>query len=104
MRFRFVQTTLQQQRHCNNKGREAALRFSFIQVSRPSKYKYQDGLYYYEPTRHLFIDYLPQGIYVFEYSVRIQHKGSYQTGMSQIQCMYAPEFNSHSQSFKLDVQ
>jgi uncharacterized protein YfaS (alpha-2-macroglobulin family) len=73
-----------------------------------SKYKYQDGLYYYESTRdtasHFFIDYLPKGTYVFEYSVRIQHKGSYQTGMAQIQCMYAPEFNSHSQSFKLDVQ
>jgi len=93
---------------CDNKGRGAALRFSFIQVSRPSKYKYQDGLYYYESTRdtasHFFIDHLSQGTYVFEHSVRIQHKGSYQTGMAQIQCMYAPEFNSHSQSFKLDVQ
>ena len=73
-----------------------------------SKYKYQDGLYYYESTRdtasHFFIDYLPKGTYVFEYSVRIQHKGSYQTGMAQIQCMYAPEFNSHSKSFKLNVQ
>jgi uncharacterized protein YfaS (alpha-2-macroglobulin family) len=73
-----------------------------------SKYKYQDGLYYYESTRdtasHFFIDYLPKGTYVFEYSVRIQHRGSYQTGMAQIQCMYAPEFNSHSESFRLEVK
>ena len=73
-----------------------------------SRYKFQDGLYYYESTRdtasHFFIDYLPKGTYVFEYSVRIQHRGSYQTGMAQIQCMYAPEFNSHSESFLLEVK
>jgi len=73
-----------------------------------SQYKYQDGLAYYETTRdtasHFFIDYLPKGVYVFEYSTRIQHKGRYQTGMAQIQCMYAPEFNSHSESLLLDVR
>ncbi len=72
-----------------------------------SRYKYQDGLAYYESTRdtasHFFIDYLPKGTYVFEYSTRIVHKGRYQTGLANIQCMYAPEFNSHSESFKLDV-
>ncbi|MCJ7555635.1 MAG: alpha-2-macroglobulin family protein, partial [Gammaproteobacteria bacterium] len=65
-----------------------------------SRYRYQDGLGYYESTRdtatHFFMDYLPKGVYVFEYSTRIQHKGKYQTGMAAIQCMYAPEFNSHS--------
>jgi uncharacterized protein YfaS (alpha-2-macroglobulin family) len=73
-----------------------------------SQYKYQDGLGYYEATRdtasHFFIDYLPKGVYVFEYSVRVQHKGQYQTGMAQIQCMYAPEFNSHSESLSLSVE
>ena len=73
-----------------------------------SRYKYQDGLAYYESTRdtasHFFIDYLPKGVYVFEYSTRVVHKGRYQTGMAQIQCMYAPEFNSHSESFVLDVK
>jgi len=73
-----------------------------------SRYKYQDGLAYYESTRdtasHFFIDYLPKGVYVFEYSTRVQHKGQYQTGMAQIQCMYAPEFNSHSESIPLTVK
>jgi hypothetical protein len=40
-----------------------------------SQYKYQDGLAYYESTRdtasHFFIDYLPKGTYVFEYSTRV---------------------------------
>jgi hypothetical protein len=73
-----------------------------------SQYKFQDGLYYYESTRdtasHFFIDYLPKGTYVFEYSVRVQLKGKYQTGFASIQCMYAPEFNSHSESLLVSVE
>ncbi len=73
-----------------------------------SQYKYQDGLGYYESTRdtasHFFIEYLPKGTYVFEYSTRIQLRGVYQTGIAEIQCMYAPEFNSHSESVPLEVQ
>jgi uncharacterized protein YfaS (alpha-2-macroglobulin family) len=73
-----------------------------------SKYKFQDGLAYYESTRdtasHFFIDYLPKGVYVFEYSSRVQHRGQYQTGVAEIQCMYAPEFNSHSESIRLEVK
>jgi uncharacterized protein YfaS (alpha-2-macroglobulin family) len=73
-----------------------------------SQYKFQDGLYYYESTRdtasHFFIDYLPRGTYVFEYSVRVQHRGQYQTGFAEIQCMYAPEFNSHSGSVEIVVE
>lgn len=72
-----------------------------------SRYKYQDGLAYYESTRdtasHFFIDYLPKGTYVFEYSTRVQLKGRYQSGIAEIQCMYAPEFNSHSESHLLEV-
>jgi hypothetical protein len=73
-----------------------------------SRYRYQDGLGYYQSTRdtatHFFMDYLPKGTYVFEYSTRIQNRGTYQTGMASIECLYAPEFNSHSQSFELDVR
>jgi len=77
-------------------------------VSVLSQYRYQDGLGYYESTRdtatHFFMDYLPKGTYVFEYSTRIQLKGKYQSGMASIQCMYAPEFNSHSASFEIEVK
>lgn len=73
-----------------------------------SKYKFQDGLYYYESTKdtatHFFIDYLPKGVYVFEYAVRVQLKGKYATGFANIECMYAPEFNSHSESMGLEVK
>jgi uncharacterized protein YfaS (alpha-2-macroglobulin family) len=73
-----------------------------------SQYKLQDGLRYYESTKdtasHFFIDYLPKGVYVFEYSTRVQLRGQYQTGIAEIQCMYAPEFNSHSEGFTLEVR
>lgn len=72
-----------------------------------SQYKYQDGLAYYESTRdaasHFFIDYLPKGTYVFEYQLRVQLRGRYQSGPAEIQCMYAPEFNSHSGSLWIEV-
>lgn len=73
-----------------------------------SRYRFQDGLAYYESTKdtasHFFIDYLPKGTYVFEYSVRAVHKGKYPTGLANVQCLYAPEFNSHSGSVTLEVK
>jgi hypothetical protein len=73
-----------------------------------SGYRYQDGLAYYESTRdtasHFFIDFLPRGTYVFEYSSRVQHRGEYSSGVAEIQCLYAPEFNSHSASINLRVE
>ena len=73
-----------------------------------SCYKWQDGLGYYESTKdtasHFYIDYLPKGTYVFEYEIRVQLAGQYQTGIAEIMCMYAPEFNSHSESFLLNVE
>lgn len=72
-----------------------------------SGYRIQNGLAYYESTRdtasHFFIDYLPKGVHVFEHSTRDQLKGSYQTGIAEIQYMYAPEFNSHPESFAVEV-
>ena len=72
-----------------------------------SQYRWQDGLGYYEATRdtatHFYIDRLPKGTYVFEYSLRVQHGGEYQSGIAHVECMYAPEFNSHSASALLEV-
>ena len=77
-------------------------------VSVLSRYKNRDGLWYYESTRdtasHFFIDYLRKGTYVFETSVRVQHAGTYETGIAELQCMYAPEFNSHSGSVEIKVK
>ena len=72
-----------------------------------SGYRQQDGLGYYESTRdtasHFFIELLPPGTHVFETSVRVQHAGTYQTGIAEISCLYAPAFQARSGSVKLEV-
>ena len=72
-----------------------------------SQYKWQDGLGYYESTKdastNFFIDYLPKGIYVFEYDLRVNNAGNMSNGISTIQSMYAPEFNSHSEGVRIEV-
>jgi len=55
-------------------------------------------------ARHFFIDRLPAGTHVVETSVRVQHAGKYQTGIAEIGCMYAPEFNAHSGSVEMTVE
>ena len=72
-----------------------------------SSYKWQDGLGYYESTRDLatnfFISYLNKGTYVFEYPLVVNHKGDFSNGITTIQCMYAPEFTSHSEGIRVKV-
>ena len=73
-----------------------------------SQFKWQGGLGYYESSKdlatHFFFDRLPKGTYVFEYPLRDTHTGSYSNGISSIQCMYAPEFSSHSEGIKIAIQ
>lgn len=73
-----------------------------------SKYKWQDGLGYYESTKdastNFFFDYLPKGVYVFEYDLRVNNAGNMSNGITTIQSMYAPEFSSHSEGVRISVE
>jgi len=73
-----------------------------------SRYKYQGGLGYYESTRdaatNFFMGYMPKGTYVFEYPLRVSHSGDFSNGITTIQCMYAPEFTSHSEGIRVKVE
>ncbi len=73
-----------------------------------SQYKWQDGLGYYESTKdaatNFFFDYLPKGVYVFEYDLRVNNKGDFSNGITTIQSMYAPEFSSHSEGVRIRIQ
>ncbi|WP_274473823.1 alpha-2-macroglobulin family protein [Mangrovimonas aestuarii] len=70
-----------------------------------SQYKWQDGLGYYESTKdvatHFFFDYLPKGVFVFEYDLRVNNEGEFSNGITTIQSMYAPEFSSHSEGIRI---
>lgn len=73
-----------------------------------SNYKYQGGLGYYEATKdaatNFFFNWLNKGTYVFEYSMFATNKGNYSNGIASIQCMYAPEFSSHSDGVRVEVK
>ncbi|WP_461598170.1 alpha-2-macroglobulin family protein [Winogradskyella sp.] len=73
-----------------------------------SQYKWQDGLGYYESTKdaatNFFMDYLPKGVYVFEYDLRVNNAGDMSNGISTIQSMYAPEFSSHSEGVRITIE
>lgn len=73
-----------------------------------SGYKWQDNLGYYEATKdastNFFIDNLQKGVYVFEYPLYVTHTGTFSVGIATIQCMYAPQFTSHSEGIKITVK
>jgi uncharacterized protein YfaS (alpha-2-macroglobulin family) len=72
-----------------------------------SGYRWQDGLGYYESTRdaatNFFISYLPKGAYVFEYDLFATQAGEFSNGITTLQCMYAPEFTTHSEGTRVSV-
>lgn len=73
-----------------------------------SEYKWQGGLSYYESTKdastNFFFNELPKGVYVFEYTLFVTHTGNFSNGVTTIQCMYAPEFSSHSEGVRVNVE
>jgi len=73
-----------------------------------SQYKWQGGLGYYESTKdastNFFFGNLRKGTYVFEYPLFVTHKGNFSNGITTIQCMYAPEFTSHSEGVRITVE
>jgi uncharacterized protein YfaS (alpha-2-macroglobulin family) len=73
-----------------------------------SNYKYQGGLGYYEATKdastNFFFNWLNKGTYVFEYPMFVTNKGDFSNGIATIQCMYAPEFSSHSEGIRVQVK
>jgi len=80
----------------------------FEPVNVISQFKYQDGLGYYESTKdastNFFIDFMRKGVYVFEYPLRVSHSGNFSNGITTLQCMYAPEFSTHSEGIRVKVK
>ena len=73
-----------------------------------SRHKYQDGLWYYESTKDtstdFFMERLNKGTYVFEYPLVVNLRGDFSAGITTIQCMYAPEYTSHSKGIRVEVK
>jgi uncharacterized protein YfaS (alpha-2-macroglobulin family) len=73
-----------------------------------SRYRWKGGLGFYESpgdvATNFFFSYLPKGTHVFEYDLRVVHRGDFSSGITSIQCMYAPEFTSHSEGIRMEVK
>ena len=73
-----------------------------------SRYKYQDGLGYYESTKdastNFFMDQVNKGVYIFEYDLRATVSGDFSNGICTTQCQYAPEFSAHSKGKKVNIK
>ncbi len=70
--------------------------------------KWQGGTIYYQTSKdastNFYFDVLPRGTYVFEYAVFVNRTGDYSNGITTIQCMYAPEFTSHTAGIRVKVE
>lgn len=81
---------------------------TFEPVDVLSGYHYKNGLGYYQSTKdavtHFFVDALNKGKYVLEYEVRLNNIGTFTSGISAIQSMYAPEHTGHSDGKSVKVQ
>jgi hypothetical protein len=77
-------------------------------VEQLSRYSWQGGLGYYQNPRdtkmNFFIDNLPKGVFVLEYSLRVIQSGKFSNGIAELQSYYAPEFSSHSGGMRIEVK
>ncbi|MDO5664028.1 MAG: alpha-2-macroglobulin family protein [Bacteroidia bacterium] len=80
---------------------------AFEPVEQLSGVKWQGGTIYYQTSKdastNFYFDTLPRGTYVFEYGVFVTRTGDYSNGITTIQCMYAPEFTSHTAGIRVRV-
>ncbi|MDQ2793855.1 MAG: MG2 domain-containing protein [Bacteroidota bacterium] len=76
-------------------------------IAQTSGYRYQNGLGYYESPRdaatNFFLSEVPRGTHVFEYRLRASQAGDFSGGLSQAQCLYAPEFGTQSAGARLRI-
>ena len=76
-------------------------------INQLSGYQYENGLGYYESPRdaatNFFFSAVPRGTHVFEYRLRASQAGNFSGGLSQVQCLYAPEFEANSAGQRLQI-
>lgn len=80
----------------------------FEPVDQLSGTKVSDGLWFYQSpldaSQNFFFNQIPKGTYVIEYAVYVSRAGEYAGGISTIQCLYAPEFISHTEGNEINVK
>jgi len=79
----------------------------FEPVDQRSGCQWKESVCYYQTTKdastQFFFSYLPKGTYVFEYELWANNSGEFTSGITTIQCQYAPEFVSHTGGERIKV-
>jgi hypothetical protein len=79
----------------------------FEPVNQRSGCEWKEGVCYYQTTKdastQFFFSYLPKGTYVFEYELWANAAGEYTSGIASVQCLYAPEFVSHTGGERIKI-
>ena len=79
----------------------------FEPVNQLSGVEIRNGIAYYrspkDVSEQFFFERLPQGTYVLEYGSYVSRSGNFTGGISTLQCLYAPEFVSHTEGCRLAV-
>ena len=96
---------------------DRALEFVHIKDTRPaclepgiavSGYRWTSDVGYYEAVRdtatHRFVESLPKGTHVFEFTARADRRGVCGAGLSEVRCLYAPEFEAHAGAGAITVE
>ncbi len=80
----------------------------FEPLEQISTIKYREGVRFYQTTKdtstQFYFEFLPKGTYVFENEMWVNNTGTFTSGITTLQCMYAPEFTAHSKGKKVFVR
>ena len=80
----------------------------FEPVSSLSGYRWEKNVGYYYMIKDrescFYIDRLPKGNYELTEDLYVTYKGTYNTGISTVQCTYASEFGVHGVNKKVTVR
>ena len=77
-------------------------------VVQTSGYGWTDGFSFYreihDDRTEYFIEQLPQGTFVLEERQRLERHGHAATGVTRVECLYAPEFRAHTASQTIQIE
>ncbi len=80
----------------------------FEPVEQISGVRWKEKVVYYQSAKDASMNFyfynLPKGTYVFEYPLYVTRTGEYSNGITTIQCMYAPEFVSHTAGERITIK
>ena len=80
----------------------------FEPVDQQSGMQWAQRILFYQSPKdasvNFYFHHLPKGTYVFEYALYATAPGDYSNGITTIQCLYAPEFVSHTSGGRVVIK